>query len=373
MNQIYESTGLEILNESREVKKSKKINKLTKTVQKNNKFIFKDSYIDKNILLIVLGPTASGKSSLPTKVSKYLFINDKFKKGNYISLLIDDLVEINKGYIEDVNNYLDNLLKKYSENELKNIIKNCNKHFDIINTFGFFYKKNRWCTNCNTGMRLYNLRNTERDKCNNYDNNIEEFLKKSNFTSRTLNKNIKSNKNTKSYRESLSCEELNDKKLKIAINNNNNILFETTGKSIPYWLFEMYEKELVNYKVIMAWSVLDICELIKRNKSRTLNQFNKWLIEKKEKNKINTVPRLPDIRFEVYKKDLINIIKNLIDFIKEIEKNNKLIRENKIRILIFDNTDQDIDVIYDNEMHTNIKNITNEIYKRYNVTRKKCN
>ena len=51
----------------------------------------------------------------------------------------------------------------------------------------------------------------------------------------------------------------------------------------------------------------------------------------------------------------------------------KLIRENKIRILIFDNNDQDIDVIYDNEIHTNIKNITNEIYKRYNATRKKCN
>ena len=135
----------------------------------------------------------------------------------------------------------------------------------------------------------------------------------------------------------------------------------------------MYKKELINYKVIIAWSILDICELIKRNKLRTLNQFNKWLIEKKERNKINTVPRLPDIRFEIYKKDLTLIIKTLIDFIKENEKNNKLIGDNKIRILIFDNTSQDVDVIYDNEMHTNIKNITNEIYKRYNISRKKCN
>jgi len=331
-----------------------------KTPEKKNKnkFIFKDSYIDKNILLLVLGPTASGKGSLPTKVSKYLAI----KKDNYKSLLIDDLVEKNISYIEDVNNYLNNLLKNKSENEIKDIIKNSNKHIDIVNKFGLIYKKNRFCTDCINGTSLYNLRNTYRHICSNLEDNT--LINKSNFT-----KIISKNAN----REKLSCEELNDKNLDKAIKNNNNILLETTGKSIPYWLFEIYEKELVNYKVIMAWSVLDICELIKRNKLRALNQFNQWLIEKKKGSKINTIPRLPDIRFKLYKKDLTLIIKSLINFIKENEKNNKLIGNNKIRILIFDNSDQDNYIIYDNEMPKDIKNITNEIYKRYDISRKKCN
>jgi len=94
---------------------------------------------------------------------------------------------------------------------------------------------------------------------------------------------------------------------------------------------------------------------------------------KKKGSKINTIPRLPDIRFKLYKKDLTLIIKSLINFIKENEKNNKLIGNNKIRILIFDNSDQDNYIIYDNEMPKDIKNITNEIYKRYDISRKKCN
>jgi len=364
MNKPINKTIFYDLEHLEQLEKLEKLEELEQSEQfkKSEKSKFKDSYIDKNILLLVLGPTGSGKGSLPTKVSKYLAINNKFKKGNYKSLLIDDLVEKNMGYIDDVNNYLDDLLKTNSENELKDIIKNSNKHIDIIKKIGLIYKKNRWCTDCIKGTKLYNLRNTYRHICDNLED--DQLFKKSNFTKIT---------SRMSNRVKLSCEELNDKNLDKAIKNNDNILLETTGKSIPYWLFEMYKKEISNYKVIMAWSVLDICELIKRNKLRALNQFDKWLIEKREGTKINTIPRLPDIRFELYKKDLTIIIKSLIDFIKENEKNNKLIGDNKIRILIFDNTDQDSYIIYDNEMPTNIKNITNEIYKRYNISRKKCN
>jgi len=349
---------LEKLEKTFDLKTSKKSQKL----EKNKKLIFKDSYIDKSILLIVLGPTASGKGSLPTKISKYLAINNKFKEGNYKSILIDDLVEKNIGYIEDINNYLDDLLKKNTVNEFKDIIKNSHKHIDIIKKFGYFYTKHRHCTDCIKGTSLYNFRDTNRDKCNNFEDNT--IFKKSNFTKIT---------SRMSKRVKLSCDELNDKNLDQAIKNNNNILLETTGTKFPNWLFKNYEKELVDYKIIMAWSVLDICELIKRNKSRALNQFNQWLIEKTKGTNINSIPRLPDIRFEIYKKDLEEIIQILINFIKENEKNNKFIGNNKIKILIFDNSNQDSYIIYDNEMSTNIKYITNEVYKRYNILRKKCN
>lgn len=50
-------------------------------------------------LLIVCGPTGSGKGSLPEKVIKYLNIND-----DYVGILIDDLVEENLGYKKKCQN-----------------------------------------------------------------------------------------------------------------------------------------------------------------------------------------------------------------------------------------------------------------------------
>ena len=48
------------------------------------------------ILLIVLGPTGSGKGSLPKKVSNYLGLNDRLEHS--VKILIDDLVEEQENY-----------------------------------------------------------------------------------------------------------------------------------------------------------------------------------------------------------------------------------------------------------------------------------
>jgi hypothetical protein len=269
--------------------KSKSTLNLKKLInyKKTNQYNYSNSY-DNKICLIVLGPTASGKSSLPLKVTKYLNLKDNFKKENYVSLLIDDLVENNPIFKKNITSFLNFLKEKYSEEEIRNIILNSNNYPIIIEEFNNIYYYGRWCTNCITGNKLptYDLKGVSKQRkyCDNLKKyNISNFEKKSSLSTRSTN--------------NLSCEELNDKNLINGLNDNKNLLLETTGKYIPYWLLEdkMFKEKIKTYKIIMAWSVVDICELIIRNKLRVLNSFNKWL---KDNNSCS--PRLPNIKFEIY-------------------------------------------------------------------------
>ena len=329
--------------------------------KKTNQYSYSNSY-DNKICLIVLGPTASGKSSLPLKVTKYLNLKDNFKKENYVSLLVDDLVENNPIFKKNITSFLNFLKEQYNEEQIRNIIINSNNYPKIIEEFNNIYYYGRWCTNCITGTKLptYDLKNIseQRKYCDNLEKyNLFNFEKKSSLSTRsTVN---------------LSCEELNDKNLIKGLNDNKNLLLETTGKYIPYWLLEdkMFKEKIKTYKIIMAWSVVDICELIIRNKLRVLNNFNKWL-----KDNNSSSPRLPNIKFEIYKKDLEVIVNTLIIFINEYN-NKKVLNDLKIKLLIFDNNNKDLDIIYDNEMNPNIniKKITKELYIKYGILRKKCN
>lgn len=58
-------------------------------------------------LLIVLGPTASGKLPLPSKVINTLKLNE-----NYVPILIDELVENNPYYKHKVNIFINEQKKK---------------------------------------------------------------------------------------------------------------------------------------------------------------------------------------------------------------------------------------------------------------------
>jgi hypothetical protein len=135
--------------------KSKSTLNLKKLInyKKTNQYNYSNSY-DNKICLIVLGPTASGKSSLPLKVTKYLNLKDNFKKENYVSLLIDDLVENNPIFKKNITSFLNFLKEKYSEEEIRNIILNSNNYPIIIEEFNNIYYYGRWCTNCITGNKL---------------------------------------------------------------------------------------------------------------------------------------------------------------------------------------------------------------------------
>ena len=89
-------------------------------------------------LIVVAGPTASGKGSLPHKVINHL----KFKKQNFTSILIDDLVEKNPYYIKKVASHF----KK--SKKIKDIIHDFeHPNKTILNKFNDYYFNARKKTN----------------------------------------------------------------------------------------------------------------------------------------------------------------------------------------------------------------------------------
>ena len=73
--------------------------------------------------------------------------------------------------------------------------------------------------------------------------------------------------------------------------------------SYPKWLFKLYGIELQQYKIIMAWTVVNICDLYKRNLRRAKQSLQEYM-----KNNTKNTPRLPDIRPDTYIPKLIDII-----------------------------------------------------------------
>jgi len=117
-----------------------------------------------------------------------------------------------------------------------------------------------------------------------------------------------------------------------------NIVFETQGMSIPYWLFEFVKDD---YDIIFSYSLVEFDKLLKRNVDRLLLS-----IEKFNSDESNAAPRLPDINVDKFSEKVNLIIKALILFHSKC-----IIHEtcalSKIRLLIFDNSDIEMKKIYD--------------------------
>ena len=83
-----------------------------------------------------------------------------------------------------------------------------------------------------------------------------------------------------------------------AIHQDQNIVYESTANKTSKWFFNNIFKELIenNYNIIFCYSIVEFCELIRRNKSRAISQFKKYLIENE------SAPRLPNIQETEFKK-----------------------------------------------------------------------
>jgi len=112
----------------------------------------------------------------------------------------------------------------------------------------------------------------------------------------------------------------------------------------------------MNYNIIITWSIVDICDLYERNKSRSI-MTAKLFIETFADN----APRLPDIRKKNYKRTLINII----DTYKELVKYHGNRSLSKLRLLLFDNRTKKSNVLYDS--YENSDKIGYREILKYNV------
>ena len=263
---------------------------------------------EKPYFIITAGPTASGKGSLKKKIISHLNAQDIITDSNTNELSIDEYIEKNPYFIQEIDKYFKLHFKSKKEIDIQNEFNYPSSKTIIF--FNKLYWKARRETNCNTGSFI-NLKKKEHGSCG------ELFANK-------LNENLKNKKN---------------------------IIFETQGITFPFWIFKKYPNDLINYNIIIAWSVVDICELYKRNKSRAYNKYRLFIDNFQE------VPRMPDIRHKNYKRNLINIIET---FKKLLEYYGPRALS-KIRLLVFDNmTKTNINIFdsFKNSYETGIKAIS---------------
>ena len=247
-------------------------------------------------LLITMGPTGSGKSSLIKAVCEHLELPITKNK-----VLIDDLVVDNPYYRTKVKEFLntksyDELIKLFEEGDT-----------DLQTTFNNFYFSTRSQTYCYKSSRYYGKLLKEDDIQFNKDN---EKL--------TLTKNF-----TLEEHQRFNCDNTNDIKLKELIDKHTSFVLETTGTSFPNWLVKI--PKLAKYQIIFAIPGVNTCKLLTRNKTRAITTLKHFLI-----NPYNTEPpRLPTVDEKKYK----TVVKRIISTFNTMIEQNK----QKYRLLIFNN------------------------------------
>ena len=269
--------------------------------------------------IITAGPTASGKSSTIDKISNYLH-NDEINNEKYTDFIsVDALIEKNPYFKREIDNYFKKNFKNKNNNDIYNELAYPRKK--TIKFFNKVYWHARKNTDCMTGNNL-NLKNK-----------------------------------TKKEKDYKPCSYIISNNILTALKNKKNIVFETTGVTFPFWIFKQYPNDLMNYNIIITWSIVDICDLYERNKARSI-MTAKLFIETFADN----APRLPDIRKKNYKRTLINII----DTYKELVKYHGNRSLSKLRLLLFDNRTKKSNVLLYDSYKNSDKIGYREILK-YNV------
>ena len=309
--------------------------------------------MSKPILIVTLGPTGSGKSSLPDKVKTYL--NSKgsssdLKLGwpdttehNPELVLVDDLVETSTKYKSEVFKILkahlnpdssSNTQTEITMEEYKKLFfgkeakanaaiafkyfelddkKNIQKLMSLINSpsievsqnFTKAYFDARDFFECRKDNTIGNPPPTwlEIPVERNCESNPPKGSPKQSYMSENCNKKISEIDKV--------CSKVSDDNFQKYIDNKNNIVFETTGLSFPFWLFDVFGTQLKDYKIVFAWSFVTLKDNNLENRIKTrakanLVDFyikNKQLFTQKSTGKstelvgelVGSGPRLPDV------------------------------------------------------------------------------
>ena len=242
---------------------------------------------DAKYLIITNGPTGSGKSGLVNKTISHYGLNT-----NYKTFLIDDLIENNQFYKDDIMQFISNecgdqTLCKTLENRF---LEPDHEMYKAFNNLYFKYRGKtgeQWCNN-----------------------------------------------------QTSTCSQYLDTMLDNSIINGDNIIFETTGSYYVEWLINKVKD--IGYNIVYAFTLLDFCENVKRNKSRTLYQAKAFISDSHS----NPAPRLPNVEEEYFRNNVDMILRNLLYIIGR-KIMNKL--EDVEHVIVFDNSSRDIVTLYDSD------------------------
>jgi len=93
--------------------------------------------------------------------------------------------------------------------------------------------------------------------------------------------------------DGMSYDDFLESRLQDAIQTHQNIVFETVGLSYAEWLINMVKP---THEVYYAFTLMDFQTMIKRNRSRALQQTRQYL-----SNPHRPAPRLPDLSFQHFR------------------------------------------------------------------------
>jgi adenylate kinase family enzyme len=158
-----------------------------------------------------------------------------------------------------------------------------------------------------------------------------------------------------------SCDDYFNEKIKKSLNASRNVVFESTCGYYPAWLLKDYAPE--SYDIVFSYSLVSLCNLIKRNSSRAETQLQRYLSDRTK----NPAPRLPDVRYETMKKTVEGIKEVLISqTLGCTRKEAAQICVRPTRVLLFNNNAQ-MRLIFDSEKDDTEK-IVGEIEKILNTS-----
>ena len=253
---------------------------------------------NKPSIIFTIGPTGSGKSKLLNKTVELIYHNKTIPP--FKTFLIDDYVESSYNYKTRINSIIDKYNCKTSIESGTCDIENPSQ--DLLTDFADSYmsvRKDGPCQKSGDG----------------------------------------------------GCNNLFDVALTKATNNKENIVFETTGMSIPTWLLDFPTIKQADYNVIFVYSIVNFDELIRRNISRAKQSLKEYIAD----NNINA-PRLPNISPDVFKATTKHIMRTL-DKLRNIclrigrppidSGCGSINSGSKFILLIFDNNSATKNLIYD--------------------------
>ena len=258
-------------------------------------------------LIITNGATGSGKSALIEKVmrAKGLGVHTSVEK-----FQIDALVETNPVYKEAIDRIIaaECTDKQVFCRELAARLKNPQQ--DILHMFADAYFKTR-------GKSVGHADNSREKHCGH-------------------------NKGEKKR-----CDDFLDDLLDSAIRNRKNIAVETTGTYYVQWLLS----KVGEYTVYYAFSLVSLCENIRRNKKRAVDDMGRYISAPLN----HPAPRLPDTSFPSFSAEMTKILDNLETLVRQTIRPDKTYRTS-FCLMVFDNnadtavqTPEDTRLLYDSD------------------------
>lgn len=261
--------------------------------------------------VITAGVTGAGKTNLIEESVKYLNITEP-----YVKIVIDDLVENESRY------------KTLISNIIKDVLDECSKSDEDIQI-------------------------CEQNTYNNPSDGLYKRFSDAYFSTRN---------SPGCNGQPSTCNELNDKKIRDAIKNNNNIVFEFTGSYIPTWLLNPTWIPS-HYKIVMTYSLVSFSNLIKRNKSRAYHAIQMF-----RQNNALPAPRLPNVSREIFEKTVSQIYDVLLKLYDSciLTHDTEICGERKIdQLILFDNNESSFQLKFDSNIQILNKENFNKLILQY--------